>query len=50
MRKEERNQFICDFSNTICTLTENQVYSNVIFLCIGTDRMTGDTFRTDCRL
>lgn len=38
------NQFIRDFSNTICNLTENKVFSHVIFLCVGTDRITGDTF------
>ena len=43
MRKEEK-QFIYDFSTTICNLTENKVYSNIIFLCVGTDRITGDTF------
>lgn len=43
MRKEEQ-QFICDFSNIICNLTENKVYSNILFLCIGTNRITGDTF------
>lgn len=36
--------FINDFSRTICSLTENKVYSTVIFLCLGTDRVTGDTF------
>lgn len=36
--------FIRDFSNTICSLTENKVYTNVIFLCVGTNRITGDTF------
>ena len=43
MRKEEK-QFIHDFSTIICKLTENKVYSNIIFLCVGTDRITGDTF------
>lgn len=43
MRKEEK-QFIYNFSNTICNLTENKIYSNVVFLCVGTDRITGDTF------
>lgn len=40
----KRDIFIMDFSNTICSLTKNQVYSHVIFLCVGTDRITGDTF------
>ena len=38
------NVFVRDFSNTICKLTKGNVYSNVIFLCIGTDRIIGDSF------
>ena len=38
------NNFIKNFSDTICSLTENKVYSNVIFLCIGTDKIIGDSF------
>ena len=47
---EEKEQFISDFSNIICKVTENKTYSNIIFLCIGTDRITGDAFRTYCWL
>lgn len=36
--------FTEQFCNTICKLTQNKIYSNIIFLCIGTDRVTGDTF------
>lgn len=43
MQKEER-KFIYDFSNTICNLTENKIYSNIIFLCVGTDKMLADAF------
>lgn len=43
MQKEEK-KFIYDFSNTICNLTENKIYSNIIFLCVGTDKMVGDAF------
>lgn len=38
------NVFTEQFCNTICRLTQNKTYSNIIFLCIGTDRITGDTF------
>ncbi len=38
------NVFTEQFCNTICRLTQNKSYSNIIFLCIGTDRITGDTF------
>lgn len=36
--------FVRDFSNTMCNLTEGRTYSNIIFLCIGTQRLTGDAF------
>ena len=36
--------FANQFSNTICQLTKNKLYSNIIFLCIGTDKVTGDAF------
>lgn len=44
MPKAIMEQFIYDFSRTICNLTQNKVYSTVLFLCVGTDRITGDTF------
>ncbi len=44
MPQTSMNQFISNFSSTICGLTTNRTYSNVIFLCIGTDRVTGDSF------
>lgn len=44
MPKTTIEEFIKDFSKTTCYLTENKVYSTVIFLCVGTDRITGDTF------
>lgn len=37
-------QFINNFTRTICNLTTNKVYSSIVFLCIGTDRITGDSF------
>lgn len=36
------NKFICDFYNELKKF--NNEYSKFIFLCIGTDRMTGDCF------
>lgn len=38
------NNFIEDFTKVICQQTAGKEYSNIIFLCIGTDRITGDTF------
>lgn len=37
-------KFVSDFSNTMCGLTEGGTYSNIIFLCIGTQRLIGDAF------
>lgn len=36
--------FISDFSKVMCSLTEGRQYSNILFVCIGTDRITGDAF------
>lgn len=36
--------FIRDFGNRICSITAGKTYSNVIFLCIGTERLIGDAF------
>lgn len=36
--------FVRDFGNRICSITAGRTYSNVIFLCIGTDRLIGDAF------
>ena len=36
--------FVRDFSNTMCTETEGRSYSNIVFLCIGTQRLIGDAF------
>lgn len=36
------NKFMCDFYNQFSKINNN--YSDLVFLCIGTDRMTGDCF------
>lgn len=36
------NKFMCDFYNELKKINNN--YSDLVFLCIGTDRMTGDCF------
>lgn len=36
------NKFMCDFYNQFSKINYN--YSDLVFLCIGTDRMTGDCF------
>lgn len=37
-------KFINDFENIMCNLTAGKSYSNIIFLCIGTQRIIGDAF------
>lgn len=45
MQEQKSYSFFANqFSDTICQLTKNKLYSNIIFLCIGTDRVTGDSF------
>lgn len=36
--------FVRDFGNRMCNITEGRSYSNIIFLCIGTQRLIGDAF------
>jgi len=39
--KIQYNKFVCEFYNE---LNKNIKISNLVFLCIGTDRITGDCF------
>lgn len=43
-RKEIYTKFVNDFEKVICKRSLNQKYSSIVFLCIGTDRITGDSF------
>lgn len=43
-REELYANFVRDFSEVLCGITENMSYSNIVFLCIGTDRLIGDAF------
>ena len=36
--------FVNDFNDVMCALADGNNYSEIIFLCIGTDRITGDAF------
>ena len=36
--------FVREFGSRMCNLTEGRTYSNIIFLCVGTQRLTGDAF------
>lgn len=44
MQENLYNNFVNHFSNIMCNLADGNQYSNIIFLCIGTDRITGDAF------
>ena len=44
MQSNILEQFIKEFNQVISKLTLNKTYSSIIFLCIGTDRIIGDSF------
>lgn len=43
-KKKKEKQFIQDFSRILLQDKNNKEYAELVFLCIGTDRMTGDAF------
>ena len=43
-KEEIYNNFVRDFSSILREKTNNLEISKLIFLCIGTDRVTGDSF------
>ncbi|MBQ9298559.1 MAG: DUF1256 domain-containing protein [Clostridia bacterium] len=47
--EEIYRNFVEEFSSRICNITEGMTYSNIVFLCIGTQRLVGDAFRTISR-
>lgn len=44
LKEEIYNNFVCDFSNILRQKIQDLEFSELIFLCIGTDRITGDSF------
>lgn len=38
------NNFVNDFSNQLYNLKNDSYFSDYIFLCVGSDKVTGDTF------
>lgn len=42
--EEIYRNFVKNFENVMCNLTSGRSYSNIIFLCIGAQRLTGDAF------
>lgn len=46
--KELYNSFVNDFACKLRKQVGKNEYDKVIFFCIGTDRITGDSFRTNC--
>ena len=44
MLTTSNEKFMTDFGETIDNLTINKTFSNLIFLCIGTDKVIGDSF------
>ena len=44
IKKDIYRKFVTDFEKIICKTSYNKSYSAIVFLCIGTDRITGDCF------
>ena len=44
MEEERYKNFVNDFSNILYANTNGRCFSEIICLCIGSDRATGDTF------
>lgn len=44
MEEERYRNFVNEFSNVLYALTNGRCFSEIICLCIGTDRATGDSF------
>lgn len=47
-KKELYSSFVNDFSYKLRRQVGEKEYDKIIFFCIGTDRITGDSFRTNC--
>lgn len=43
-QEDEREKFVYDFRNLIYEERKKRSYLELVFICIGTDRMTGDCF------
>lgn len=44
------DKFVSDFAYKLKRQVSTNEYDKIIFFCIGTDRITGDSFRTYCWL
>ena len=44
LKEEMYNNFICDFSKVLREKIQDIEITKLIFLCIGTDRITGDSY------
>lgn len=49
-KKELYDKFVQDFACKLQKQVKKNEYDKVIFFCVGTDRITGDSFRTHCWL
>lgn len=49
-KKELYDKFVQDFAYKLQKQVGKNEYDKIIFFCVGTDRITGDSFRTYCRL
>lgn len=42
------NNFVNDFASKLRIKAGKNEYDKIIFFCVGTDRITGDSFRSNC--
>lgn len=42
------NKFVKDFSYKLNIKIHEDKYDKIVFFCVGTDRITGDSFRAYC--
>lgn len=47
-KRELYNSFVQDFAYKLKKQVRDKEYNKVIFFCVGTDRITGDSFRPNC--
>ncbi len=46
LERQIYNNFVTDFNKHLYETMNQSNYSQIVFFCVGTDRITGDSFRT----
>lgn len=47
-KNELYDKFVQDFAYELEKQTRQNKYNKIVFFCVGTDRVTGDSFRSNC--